>query len=102
MNKIYLEPVKKAHDLIDGVKKQNDALAKKGIAIDVDLLAALCRELEEAGQLQDNAEKELKAARENAHACLEKLKAAYASSKTPIKQSFAPETWLSFGLTDKK
>ncbi len=102
MNKIYLEPINKAHDLIEGVKKQNELLVKKGINIDVDMLSGMCKELEEAGRIQDNVESELKKARENAHRCLEQLKAAYTSSKTPIKQSFAPETWQSFGLTDKK
>lgn len=102
MNKIYLEPVNKARDLIDGVKKQSDLLAKKGISIDVDLLSKMCRDLEDAGSAQDKIEAELKVARENAHRCLELLKTAYNSSKAPIKQNFAPETWQSFGLADKK
>lgn len=102
MNKIYSEPITKAQSLVAGVKAQSDVLQKKGIIIDVDRLQALCVALEEAGVAQDIAEEKLKEARAVAHNCLEELKACYSDSKSPIKQSFPPETWLSFGVVDKK
>ncbi len=102
MNKIYEEPIKKAELLIEGVKKSADALEKKGIVIDAEALCAACRALEEAGAQQDAAEAQLKEARELAHERLAQLKEVFNASKTPIKQSFSPETWLSFGLLDKK
>ena len=44
----------------------------------------------------------LKAARDDAHKRLEKLKILYAEAKLPIKQSFAPEVWNVFGVPDKR
>lgn len=102
MNKIYSEPILKAESLAEGVKKQAEVLAKKGICIDADMLSAACRALEQAGEAQDAAEAKLKEAREAAHACLEKLKEVFNASKAPIKQNFPPEVWLSFGVQDKK
>lgn len=102
MNKIYSEPVVKAMTLVEGVKKQADLLQKKGITVDVDKLQELCRELEQAGKAQDEAEAKLKDARLCAHGCLEALKELYTASKMPIKQNFPPETWSVFGVLDKK
>ena len=102
MNKIYLEPIAKAQSLVAGVKAQADVLQKKGIVVDVERLQALCSSLEQAGAAQDAAEEALKEARAVAHNCLEELKACYGDSKSPIKQCFPPETWLSFGVPDKK
>lgn len=102
MNKIYLEPITKAQSLVAGVKAQVDVLQKKGIVVDVEKLQQLCVSLEEAGAAQDVAEEKLKEARAMAHNCLEELKACYSDSKSPIKQNFPPETWLSFGIVDKK
>lgn len=102
MNKIYLEPIMKAQMLIDGVNKQSELLAKNGIAIDVEQLKQLCDEMEMAGRIQDEAERQLKQLREKAHTSLNALKELYAASKLPIKQTFPQETWLSFGLIDKK
>ena len=53
MNKIYQEPIDKAQSLIDGVKVQAEALAKRGLVIDVEKLSAACRALSEAGTVQD-------------------------------------------------
>lgn len=102
MNKIYSEPVIKAQSLVAGVKAQADVLQKKGIVIDVAKLQELCAALEKAGAAQDAAEEKLKEARAVAHACLEELKECYTASKSPIKQNYPPETWLSFGVVDKK
>lgn len=102
MNKIYEEPIKKAESLVEGVKKGADALERKGIVIDVEALCAACRELYDAGVQQDAAEARLKEARERAHNCLAQLKEIFNASKAPIKEAFPPESWLSFGLTDKK
>ncbi len=102
MNKIYSEPILKVESLVEGVKTQADLLAKKGIVIDVDVLSAACRALEQAGAEQDDAEAKLKEAREVAHARLEDLKTLFVASKSPIKQNFPPEVWLSFGVLDKK
>ncbi len=102
MNKIYEEPIKKAEALAEGVRKGASALERKGIVIDVEALCAACRALEEAGARQDAAEAQLKEARECAHKQLAQLKELFNASKVPIKQSFAPDTWLSFGLSDKK
>ena len=102
MNKIYSEPILKAESLVEGVKTQADLLAKKGIVIDVDALSAACRALEQAGAGQYVAEAKLKEAREAAHVKLEELKALFIVSKSPIKQNFPPEVWLSFGVLDKK
>lgn len=102
MNKIYLEPIAKAQSLVVGVNSQADVLQKKGIVVDVEKLQQLCSALEEAGAAQDAAEERLKEARAVAHSCLEKLKEVYTESKTPIKQCFLTESWLSFGVVDKK
>lgn len=102
MNKIYLEPVSKARVFIDGVLKQQDVLAKKGISIHVEELLSACRELEEAGHNQDEAEMRLRAARDKAHKALDRLKELYNMAKTPIKKTFTQEQWSAFGLTDKK
>lgn len=102
MNKIYLEPIVKAQMLIDGVNKQSELLAKNGIAINVEQLKQLCDEMEMAGRIQDEAERQLKQLREKAHTSLNALKELYTASKLPIKQTFPQETWLSFGLIDKK
>ena len=102
MNKIYSEPILKAESLVEGVKAQADLLAKKGIEIDVDALSAACRALEQAGAEQDDAEAKLKEAREAAHTRLEELKTLFVASKSPIKQNFPSEVWLSFGVLDKK
>ena len=56
----------------------------------------------QAGAGQYVAEAKLKEAREAAHARLEELKALFIVSKSPIKQNFPPEVWLSFGVLDKK
>lgn len=102
MNKIYLEPMQKAESLIKGFKAQAEALSKKGIVADVDKLQQLCNALADAGAAQDEAEARLKEARAVAHDCLTALKECYTEMKTPVKQSFPPEVWLSFGLVDKK
>ena len=102
MNKIYQEPIKKAELLIDGVKSCADSLLKKGISIDVEALGSACRALEEAAVAQDEADAKLKYAREAAHKCLDELKEIFNASKAPIKQNYAPEAWLSFGIQDKK
>ena len=102
MNKIYSEPIAKAQSLVVGVKAQADVLQKKGIVVDVERLQALCLSLEQAGAAQDDAEEALKEARAVAHNCLEEQKACYSDYKIPIKQCFPPETWLSFGVPDKK
>ncbi|MBQ6694931.1 MAG: hypothetical protein IJN24_08685 [Bacteroidaceae bacterium] len=102
MNKIYLEPASKARAFIDGVLKQHDVLAKKGISIHADELLAACNELEEAGRNQDEAELHLRIARDKAHKALDRLKELYSVAKSPVKQSFTQEQWASFGLTDKK
>lgn len=102
MNKIYLEPIAKAESLVDGVMKQADVLAKKGIVIDVEALSAACRALVAAGEQQDATEAKLKEARDAAHSRLEALKELIIVSKAPIKQCFPPDVWLSFGLQDKK
>lgn len=102
MNKIYLEPIVKAESLVEGVKKQADLLAKKGIVVDADRLSVACRALVQAGEAQDAVEAKLKEAREKAHASLEELKELFNASKAPIKQNFPPEVWLSFGIQDKK
>lgn len=102
MNKIYQEPIDKAQSLIDGVKVQAEALAKRGLVIDVEKLSAACRALSEAGAIQDEAEARLKEAREAAHERLEQLKELFVETKTPIKQNFALEVWQSLGLADKK
>lgn len=102
MNKIYSDPIAKAESLVEGVKKQAELLAKKGITIDVGRLSAACRELENAAAVQEEAEARLKEARNAAHSKLEALKEIFAASKAPVKQKFPPEMWLSFGLQDKK
>ena len=102
MNKIYSDPIAKAESLVEGVKKQAELLAKKGITIDVGCLSAACRELENAAAVQEEAEARLKEARNAAHSKLEALKEIFAASKAPVKQKFPPEVWLSFGLQDKK
>ncbi len=102
MNKIYSEPIAKAGALADGVRKQADALAKKGVVIDVDRLSAACSALEQAGDAQDAAEAKLKEVRDAAHLRLDELKEVFNASKLPIKQNFPPEVWLSFGIQDKK
>lgn len=102
MNKIYLEPIKKAESLVEGVKSHADVLGKKGIFIDVDRLQQICRNMEQAGALQDEAEAKLKEARAVAHSSLEELKEFYTEAKTLIKQNYPPEAWLSFGVPDKK
>ena len=102
MNKIYQEPIAKAESLVEGVKKQADALAKRGIVIDAERLSMACHALHQASEAQDVAEAKLKEARDAAHACLEELKELFNASKAPIKQNFAPELWLSFGIQDKK
>lgn len=102
MNKIYSDPIAKAESLVEGVKKQAELLAKKGITIDVGCLSAACRELENAAAVQEEAEARLKEARNAAHSKLEALKEIFAASKAPVKQNFPPEVWLSFGLQDKK
>ena len=102
MNKIYSDPILKAHALADGVKKRANLLAQKGIKIDVEKLNATRMMLEEAGKEQDAAEAKLREAREHAHECLEELKNIYTLSKTPIKENFSPEIWFTFGLQDKK
>lgn len=61
-----------------------------------------CFFVAQAGAEQDAAEAKLKEAREAAHARLEELKALFIALKSPIKQSFPPEVWLSFGVLDKK
>ena len=102
MNKIYSDPITKAEALVSGVKKQSELLAKNGIVIDVEKLSAACSVMEKAGAAQEAAESKLKEARDAAHAALEELKNLFVASKTPIKQNFPPEAWLSFGLQDKK
>lgn len=102
MNKIYSEPVSKAQLLITGVKEQAMFLEKKGIVVDVEKLQQLCVALEEVGIAQEAAEENLKTIRAKAHSCLDELKECYAVAKSPIKQNFSPETWLSFGVPDKK
>ncbi len=102
MNKIYLEPIAKAESLAEGVRKQADVLEKKGINVDVERLSAACVALAQAGEAQDAAEARLREAREAAHARLEELKEILNASKAPLKQNFAPEVWLSFGIQDKK
>ena len=102
MNKIYLEPVGKVKMLIEAVEKQCELLKSKGISIDIGGLNEACRLLEDAGKRQEAVEAELKAARDDAHKRLEKLKILYAEAKLPIKQSFAPEVWNVFGIPDKR
>ncbi|MBQ8256451.1 MAG: hypothetical protein IJY98_00835 [Bacteroidaceae bacterium] len=102
MNKIYLEPMQKAGSLIKGFKAQADVLSKNGIAADVEKLQLLCNELAAAGAAQDDAEAKLKEARAVAHNCLTALKECYTAMKSPVKQQFPPEAWLSFGIMDKK
>ena len=102
MNKIYSEPILKAESLTEGVRREAEVLAKKGICIDAEKLSAACSALEQAGKAQDAAEAKLKEAREVAHACLEELKEVFNTAKAPIKQNFPPEVWLSFGIQDKK
>lgn len=102
MNKIYLEPVEKAQNFIEGVKKQQNLLVKSGIIVDVEELSRLCEALKEAGRRQEEAEEQLRIVREKAHSELNALKDLYSASKAPIKQNFPQETWLSFGLVDKK
>ena len=102
MNKIYLEPMQKAESVIKGFKAQAEVLAKKGIVADFDRLQQLCSALADAGAAQDEAETRLKEARATAHDCLTALKEYYTEIKTPVKQEFPPEVWLSFGILDKK
>lgn len=102
MNKIYLEPINKVKMLIEAVEKQGELLKSKGISIDTNGLSEACCLLEDAGKRQEAVEAELKAAREEAHTRLEKLKILYAEAKLPIKQSFAPEVWNVFGVPDKR
>lgn len=102
MNKIYSEPIAKAESLAKGIKLQAEVLAKKGIVVDAGKLLDACRALEAAGAAQDAAEAKLKEARDVAHNSLEALKELLIVSKTPIKQNFPPDVWLSFGLQDKK
>ena len=102
MNKIYLEPVGKVKMLVEAVEKQSEFLKNKAISIDTNGLSEACRLLEDAGKKQEAVEAELKAAREDAHTRLEKLKILYAEAKLPIKQSFAPEVWNVFGIPDKR
>ncbi|MBE6268390.1 MAG: hypothetical protein E7092_05225 [Bacteroidales bacterium] len=102
MNKIYLEPVGKVKMLVEAVEKQKELLKSKGISIDTSGLSEACRLLEDAGKKQEAIEEELKAAREDAHKRLEKLKILYVEAKLPIKHSFAPEVWNVFGIPDKR
>lgn len=102
MNKIYSEPIQKTQSLIEGVKKQQSILAGKGIDIDIAKLDAACNALLHAGEEQEIADMKLKAAREAAHNCLDELKRLFCDAKTPIKQNFAQEQWITFGVADKK
>ncbi|MBR2638056.1 MAG: hypothetical protein IKD40_04340 [Bacteroidaceae bacterium] len=102
MNKIYLEPIAKAHSLIEGVKNGTDLLIKKGIVIDVARLSSLCDSLETSGHLQDEAEESLRIAREKAHGDLQALKELYVDIKTSIKENYSQEMWQTFGVPDKK
>lgn len=102
MNKIYSEPIAKAREFAEGVKKASDVLLKKGVQVDTARLEELCNELEKAGLYQDEVESKLKEARSVAHSHLVELKELYAVSKEPVKQNFPQQCWLSFGLTDKK
>lgn len=102
MNKIYSEPIDKVKILVEAVEKQKELLKSKGISIDTSGLSEACRLLEDVGKKQEAIEKVLKAARDDAHKRLEKLKILYAEAKLPIKQSFAPEVWNVFGIPDKR
>ena len=97
-----MEPVGKVKMLIEAVEKQGELLNNKAISIDTCGLSEACRLLEDAGKRQEAVEAELKAAREDAHKRLEKLKILYAEAKLPLKQSFAPDVWNVFGIPDKR
>lgn len=102
MNKIYSEPIDKVKMLVEAVEKQKELLKSKGISIDTNGLSEACHLLEEAGKKQEAVEELLKAARDDAHKRLEKLKFLYAEAKLPVKQSFASEVWNVFGIPDKR
>lgn len=102
MNKIYSDPIEKAKMFVESVKKQEHILRGKGITIDVETLTNAYSLLEECGRKQEAVEAELKGVREEAHNKLEVLKALYTEYKTPIKQNFPLEAWVTFGLPDKK
>lgn len=103
MSKTFLIQVEKARLLIDGLRKNYDAVHDKGIDHEgIDRMEQFSREAEALnGEVEALREATSRKVRE-ANAKLEKMKNLFTDYKKTIKTSFLPDRWADFGVMDKR
>lgn len=103
MNQIYSNPIEKAQNLINGLKKNQSFLKAKGYDISViESLQKDCEILAREGEAIAREEAALSKHRAECHVVLDRLRENLLSSKSAIKQMFDQNQWSQYGVSDKR
>lgn len=103
MSKTFLTQVEKARMLIEGLRKNYDAVHDKGIDHEgIDRMEQLSREAEalnaEVEALREATSRKVR----EANAKLEAMKTIFTDYKKTVKTSYLPDRWADFGILDKR
>lgn len=89
--------------LINGINANKTLLKSKGINVDkVETIATLCNLLTKEGEKLDAMADAISKQRKACHIILDDLKNELSACKTPIKERFNQELWMSLGIADKR
>ena len=103
MSKTIELQIEKSRVLIEGLSKNIDALAGKGISDSS--LESMTKDLERltlANEECDRVREELSQKVKHMNAILTSVKEAFAEKKRIIKTSYPQEDWMKYGVQDKR
>lgn len=103
MSKTIDLQIEKSRVLIDGLRKNLDALKGKGFSSDeLDAMAADLDALKVANDECDAVREQLSQKVKVVNGILTGVKEKFAEKKRIIKQSYPQEQWLHYGVQDKR
>lgn len=103
MSKTIELQIEKSRVLIEGLSKNIDALAGKGISDSS--LQSMTKDLEQlslANEVCDRVREELSQKVKHMNEILTSVKEAFAEKKRIIKTSYPQELWIKYGVQDKR
>lgn len=103
MSKVYSDQIEKVHLLLAGLKKNLNLVKDKGLdEAFIKQLEADARVAEDFNNKNDELKAELKTNIRKVNVKLEDIKEQVKKAKKVIKLSFSQESWVGFGVHDKR
>lgn len=103
MSKTIDLQIEKSRVLIDGIRKNMDALRDKGFSHeDLDSMEAELDALKKANDECDAARQELSQKVKRCNAIMDSVKEKFADRKKTIKGYYPQEEWIRYGVQDKR